>query len=124
MKKTAMKRTPMKETPAKETPLPGTDIPVIEIDEQRRVVRRDGKQVNFEREFEWSTFVKLAEAARRGRSCTVAGLAAGMSALMFFSALTWLKESLEPLNLTVVQFDGPMVRFQLMDVLTLEEVTP
>ena len=78
----------------------------------------------FDREFEWKTFMKLFEAARHGRPCTVASLAAGTSALLFFSALAWLKGSLEPLNLTVVQFDGPTIKFQLIDMLTLEEVTP
>jgi hypothetical protein len=119
--KAPMKKALVKGAPMPDTDIPVTDIPVIEIDEQRRVVRRDGKQVNFDREFEWSLFAKLSDAAKRGQPCTVASLAAGMSALMFFSALAWLKE---PLNLTVVQFVGRSVRFQLMDMLTLEEVTP
>jgi hypothetical protein len=107
-----------------ETPMPDTDILPVEVDKERRVVRRDGKQIGFDRDFEWHMFVKLFEAGHSGRPCTVASLASGMSALLFFSALSWLKQALEPLNLTVVQFDGPNTKFQLFDVLELEEVTP
>jgi hypothetical protein len=105
--------------------MPEIATPIIEIDQERRVVRREGQEVSFaRRELEWNTFVKLFEAAKHGQSCTVASLAACMSAVMFFSALSWLKSSLKPLDLDVVQFDGPTINFQLIDMLTLEEVAP
>jgi hypothetical protein len=104
--------------------MPDVALPVVEVDYQRRVVRRDGRQVCFVSDYEWSAFLTLFEAARDGRSCTVARLAAGNSALMFFSALDWLKAALEPLNLAVVQFEGRMTTFRLLDLLSLEEVTP
>ena len=105
--------------------MPNTDIPAVEVNHERRFVRRHGKEVIFDRDFEWKTFLKLFEAARHNQSCTVARLTEGMSALMFFSALTWLKASLEPLHLTVVQIEGRCIRFQLLEiadeVLTLEK---
>jgi hypothetical protein len=92
-----------------EASMSDTDVAIIEVDLEGRLVRRQGKEVLFDSEFEWKTFMKLFEAARHGRPCTAGSLAAGTSALLFLSALAWLKSSLEPLDLAVVQFDGPTI---------------